>query len=59
VTETEPKEPRRDHVATQDELQVIDAATAAIDAGEVASEREIEAAFRKFRSKWRSIRAGR
>jgi hypothetical protein len=40
-----------DYVATQEELRAIDAAMAAIDAGEVAGKREIEAAFAKFRSK--------
>jgi hypothetical protein len=40
-----------DYVATQEELQIIDAAMASIDAGEVASEREVEAAFGKFRTK--------
>ena len=40
-----------DYVATREELQVVDAAMASIDAGEIASEREVEAAFGKFRSK--------
>jgi hypothetical protein len=40
-----------DYVATQEELQIIDAAMASLDAGEAASEREIEAAFGKFRTK--------
>ena len=40
-----------DYVATHEELRIIDAAMASIDAGEVASEREIEAAFAKFRTK--------
>lgn len=40
-----------DYVATQEELQILDAAIASIDAGEIASEREVEAAFAKFRSK--------
>jgi hypothetical protein len=39
----------RDYVATCEELEVIDAAIASIDAGEVASEFEIEAAFARFR----------
>jgi hypothetical protein len=38
------------YVASREELQIIDAATASIDAGEVASDREIEAAFAKFRA---------
>jgi hypothetical protein len=40
----------RDHLATQEELLIIDAAIAAIDGGEVASDDEIKAAFAKFRS---------
>ncbi|MGQ0681454.1 hypothetical protein [Bradyrhizobium sp.] len=40
-----------DYVATQEELQVIDEAMASIDAGEVASDHEIEAAFGRFRLK--------
>jgi predicted transcriptional regulator len=39
-----------EYVATREELQTIDAAMAAIDAGEVASEREVEAALAKFRA---------
>ena len=39
-----------EYVATREELQIIDAAMAAIDAGEVASDREVEAAFAKFRA---------
>jgi predicted transcriptional regulator len=39
-----------EYVATREELQTIDAAMAAIDAGEVASDREVEAAFAKFRA---------
>ena len=38
-----------DYVATHDELQAIDAAMASIDAGEAATDLEIEAAFAKFR----------
>jgi len=38
------------YVASREELQIIDAAMASIDAGEVASDREIEAAFAKFRA---------
>ncbi|MHC2433366.1 hypothetical protein [Bradyrhizobium sp. USDA 4451] len=41
----------RDYVATRDELRVIDAAMASIDAGECATDEEIEAAFAKFRRK--------
>lgn len=40
-----------DYVATEEELQILDAAVASIDAGEIASEREVEAAFAKFRSR--------
>jgi hypothetical protein len=38
-----------DYVATQDELHAIDNAIASIDAGEAATDLEIEAAFAKFR----------
>ena len=40
----------RDYFATLEELQVIDAAMASIDGGDVASEAEIKAAFARFRS---------
>jgi hypothetical protein len=40
----------RDYLATQEELQIIDAAMASIDGGETATEVEIKAAFAKFRS---------
>jgi hypothetical protein len=40
----------QDYLATRDELQIIDAAIAAIDGGEVASEAEIKVTFAKFRS---------
>jgi len=39
----------RDYLATQEELQIIDAAMIAIDGGEVATDNEIKAAFAKFR----------
>lgn len=39
-----------DYTATRQELQTIDAALASIDAGETASDAEIEAAFAKFGS---------
>jgi hypothetical protein len=38
-----------DYLATQEELRVIDAAMASIDAGETASDAEIKTAFAKFR----------
>jgi glutathione S-transferase len=38
-----------DYLATREELQIIDAAMAAIDRGEVATDAEIAAAFAKFR----------
>jgi hypothetical protein len=38
----------QDYVATEDELRIIDAAIASIDAGDVASDAEVEAAFAKF-----------
>jgi hypothetical protein len=40
---------RRDYLATQEELRIIDAAMASIDGGEVATDAEIKAAFAKFR----------
>jgi predicted transcriptional regulator len=40
-----------EYVATPDELAAIDAAIASIDAGEFATEREIETAFANFRRK--------
>ncbi len=40
----------QDYLATREELQIIDAAIASIDAGEVATDMEIKAAFAKFRS---------
>jgi hypothetical protein len=50
----------RDYLATREELRIIDAAMAAIDAGEVATDAEIAAAFAKFRSaRSSSIRDGR
>jgi hypothetical protein len=39
----------QNYLATQEELRIIDAAMAAIDGGEVASDVEIKAAFEKFR----------
>lgn len=39
----------KDYHATQEELRVIDAAMASIDAGESATDSEIKAAFAKFR----------
>ncbi|MDN3276251.1 hypothetical protein QWJ07_18450 [Frankia sp. RB7] len=38
-----------EYLASQEELKIIDAAMAAIDRGEVATESEIDAAFAKFR----------
>lgn len=40
----------RDYLATQEELRIIDAAMAAIDSGEIATDEEIRAALAKFRS---------
>jgi hypothetical protein len=37
-------------IATREELQAIDAAMAAIDAGEIATDAEIEAVFARLRS---------
>ena len=39
----------QNYLATREELQVIDAAMASIDGGEVATDAEIKAAFAKFR----------
>jgi hypothetical protein len=39
----------RDYLATQEELRIIDAAMASIDAGEAATDAEIRTAFAKFR----------
>jgi hypothetical protein len=38
-----------DYVATREELEIIDAAMASIDAGESASAAEIKAVFAKYR----------
>jgi hypothetical protein len=38
-----------DYLATREELRIIDAAMASIDAGEAATDAEVEAAFAKFR----------
>ena len=42
---------RDDYVATQEELLIVDAAMASIDAGEVATDDEVKAAFSRFRRK--------
>jgi RNA polymerase-binding transcription factor DksA len=39
----------REYLATQEELRVIDAAMSAIDRGEFATDKEVEAVFAKFR----------
>jgi hypothetical protein len=39
----------RSYFADQEELRIIDAAMVSIDAGEVATDAEIKAAFAKFR----------
>jgi len=39
-----------DYVATREELQIIDEAIASLDRGEAASDREISAAFARFRA---------
>jgi hypothetical protein len=46
---TESELRRDEYLATREELQIIDAAMASIDAGETASDAEIEVAFAKFR----------
>jgi hypothetical protein len=38
-----------DYRATREELEAIDAAIASLDAGEFASDEEVQAAFAKFR----------
>ena len=38
-----------EYIATPEELQIIDAAIASIEAGEIASAAEIKAVFAKFR----------
>jgi hypothetical protein len=38
----------RDYLATEEELRIIDAAMTSIEAGEVATDVEIQAAFAKF-----------
>ena len=40
----------QDYLATQEELRIIDAAMASIDAGETATDTEIRTVFAKFRS---------
>jgi len=39
-----------EYVATSEELRIIDGAMASIDAGEVATDQEVAAAFAKFRA---------
>ena len=39
----------KNYQATQEELRIIDAAMASIDAGEIATDAEIKTAFAKFR----------
>lgn len=39
-----------DYLATREELQIIDEAMASLDRGEAASDREVEAAFARFRT---------
>jgi hypothetical protein len=39
----------QDYLASQEELRIIDAAMASLDAGETASDAEIKTAFAKFR----------
>jgi len=40
----------KDYIATREELQAIDEAVASLDRGEAASDREVEAAFARFRT---------
>jgi hypothetical protein len=46
---TESELQRDEYLATRDELQIIDAAMASVDAGEIASDAEIKAVFARFR----------
>jgi hypothetical protein len=39
-----------DYFATREELEIIDEAIASLDRGEAASDREVEAAFARFRA---------
>ena len=49
ASEIEAEFQAKDYVASQDELRIIDAAIASIDAGDIASDAEIKAVFVKFR----------
>jgi hypothetical protein len=40
----------QDYLATQEELQIIDAAMTSIDRGEAATDADIKAAFARFRA---------
>jgi len=40
-----------EYIATREELRIIDAAMSSIDSGEFATDREVKAAFAKFRPK--------
>jgi hypothetical protein len=40
---------RHEYVASREELQIMDAAMASIDSGEVATDTDVQAAFTKFR----------
>jgi hypothetical protein len=48
-SKTETELQRGEYLAACEELQIIDAAMASIDAGETASDAEIKAAFARFR----------
>jgi hypothetical protein len=47
--QTENELPDGAFIATAEELLAVDAAIAAIDAGEIATDAEVKAAFAKFR----------
>ena len=51
VTNQIQSELQGDYVATRDELEIIDSAIASIDAGVIATDGEVAAAFAKFRKK--------
>jgi hypothetical protein len=49
VTQIESELQGNEYSATSDELQIIDAAMASLDAGEFATDSEVAVAFAKFR----------
>ena len=49
ANQIEPELRSNEYVATPDELRIIDAAMASLDAGEFVTDAEVAAAFAKFR----------